>query len=76
MRRRERTLSASLEIGHYPVPEKNYPSLFQTLANVFCCMCSMCSMCCCSRNNQAEDPYSSDSDEPVCNVDDSDSDDD
>lgn len=70
MRRRERTLSASIDISHYPVPENNYPGLFEIIANVFCCMC------CSSRNNQAEDPYSSDSDEPVCNVDDSDSDDD
>lgn len=71
MRRRERTLSASLEIGHYPVPEKYYPGLCEILASVFCCLCN-------TRYQKAEDAYSSDSDDAVYSNDndDSDSDDD
>lgn len=63
MRRRERTLSTSIDISHYPVPENNYPTLFDTLANLFCCMC-------CYR--QPEEIDSSDSDDAICSNSDSD----
>jgi hypothetical protein len=68
MRRRERTLSASIDISHYPVPENNYPGLLEILAKLFCCVCF--------RHKNAEDAYSSDSDDAVFNNDDSDDDED